>query len=216
LLIHEVSVASFDLSKGAIILPKSAPYFLAKHRRSSSSSRVCCKPGIASRVDAQNTYIVQECSEGRRYPFEIMSYPPKYRTPNSRARIATQLMSSSPSLPADRDILEGLLPLHVSIVAKPSASANADEKKIKVQDLKYIGSYNWVESQKPTIIVPGKIARDSPMVLPSHLPRQDHLQNGVTRQLHIKLTLILAWYSLIRMAFGHPMPFFYLSSEQLT
>ena len=91
-------------------------------------------------------------SESHR-PSEVMSSP-VYRTPNRRARAAFSV-PSTPKLPADRDILDGLLPSPIQTVAKPSASADADE--IKVDDLKYIGSYNWVESQKPTIIVPGKL-----------------------------------------------------------
>ena len=86
-------------------------------------------------------------------PSKVMSSP-VYRTPNRRTR-ASFSVPSTPKLPADRDILDGLLPSPIQTVTKPSASADDDE--VKVNDLKYIGSYNWVEAQKPTIIVPGKL-----------------------------------------------------------
>ena len=87
-----------------------------------------------------------------------MSDPPKYRTPNSRARTAAPLISSLSNLPAERDMFEGLVPSPIRSVARPRTSADTDENEIRVKDLEYIGSYNWVEAQKPTIIVPGKIA----------------------------------------------------------
>lgn len=78
---------------------------------------------------------------------------PIYQNPHTR-KTAGVIPLDVPNLPADRDILEGLLPSPVQTIEKPAACADADE--IRVRDLKYIGSYNWVESQKPTIIVPGK------------------------------------------------------------
>jgi len=65
------------------------------------------------------------------------------------------------SLPADREILDGLLPSTIQTIGKPLAMTDADE--IALRDLKYIGSYNWVESEKPTIIVPGRSAWNSMM-----------------------------------------------------
>lgn len=64
-------------------------------------------------------------------------------------------MPKNQNLPVDRDILEGLLPSPLQTVAKPSDSTDIDREGIKVKDLKYVGSYNWVESKQPTIIVPG-------------------------------------------------------------
>jgi hypothetical protein len=55
-------------------------------------------------------------------------------------------------------MFEGLVPSPIRSVARPRTSADTDENEIRVKDLEYIGSYNWVEAQKPTIIVPGKIA----------------------------------------------------------
>lgn len=39
-------------------------------------------------------------------------------------------------------------------MAKPSAEPSTG-KAVKPENVKYIGSYNWVEEVQPTIIVPG-------------------------------------------------------------
>lgn len=60
------------------------------------------------------------------------------------------------SLSSDRDILDGLNETPLSILEKPSQ--NSTEEDIKIRNLQYIGSYNWVNAAdgQPTIIVPGK------------------------------------------------------------
>lgn len=59
----------------------------------------------------------------------------------------------SPPLPGDRRILDGLssTPLQTISIASPQTS----DKEVKITDLKYIGSYNWLDKPSPTIIVPG-------------------------------------------------------------
>lgn len=53
--------------------------------------------------------------------------------------------------PPSRDLLEGLLPAVLNNIGKPGhSSARAD-----IEDLQCIGSYNWTNNIKPTIIVPG-------------------------------------------------------------
>lgn len=61
--------------------------------------------------------------------------------------------SSALLLPPDRDILEGLGSSPLQELQKPEES---DYKDIKLKDFQYIGSYNWTNSNAPTIIVPGK------------------------------------------------------------
>ena len=66
--------------------------------------------------------------------------------------------ASSPSdhvaLPPDRDITQGLRKTPIRIFIKPVASVSPGEV-IKPENVKYVGSYNWVDEPHPTIIVPG-------------------------------------------------------------
>ena len=48
----------------------------------------------------------------------------------------------------------GLLKGVLEIISPPILEGS--EKDIVPEDLVYIGSYNWVDSPKPTIIVPGQ------------------------------------------------------------
>lgn len=57
------------------------------------------------------------------------------------------------SLPPDRIITDGLAGRPIKTLCKPEPeSAGAD---VVLKDLTYLGSYNWTNSKKPTIIVPG-------------------------------------------------------------
>ena len=42
----------------------------------------------------------------------------------------------------------------VCTISKPSVESST-AKAVKPENVKYIGSYNWVEEEQPTIIVPG-------------------------------------------------------------
>lgn len=59
------------------------------------------------------------------------------------------------SLPSDRDIFEGLSDAPLCTLEKPGHGEAG--KEIKIEDLEYIGSYNWITAPdgQPTIIVPG-------------------------------------------------------------
>ena len=61
------------------------------------------------------------------------------------------------SLPPDRDILEGLKSTAIQSVTKPSATRGVGS--VEARDVKFVGSYNWVDAVKPTMIVPGKLSR---------------------------------------------------------
>ncbi|KAH9932793.1 uncharacterized protein BXZ73DRAFT_46733 [Epithele typhae] len=61
---------------------------------------------------------------------------------------------SYPPLPPDRVLTEGLTRIAICTLNKPSASSTPGVT-IKPENLKYIGSYNWVDELSPTIIVPG-------------------------------------------------------------
>lgn len=56
----------------------------------------------------------------------------------------------------DRDIKEGLSENSLPRLDKPTPFP----KDIYIKDLEYVGSYNWVEAIKPTIIIPGMYTND--------------------------------------------------------
>ncbi|OCH92808.1 hypothetical protein OBBRIDRAFT_790819 [Obba rivulosa] len=60
--------------------------------------------------------------------------------------------STALSLPPDRDLLEGLSVTPLQVLEKPKEMVGQD---IQLKDFQYIGSYNWTNSERPTIIVPG-------------------------------------------------------------
>ena len=57
--------------------------------------------------------------------------------------------------PPGRDIMEGL-------IDKPLKTIQRDHvpkmKDVAITNLEYVASYNWIESEEPTIIVPGMYA----------------------------------------------------------
>ena len=57
--------------------------------------------------------------------------------------------------PPRRDIMEGLKSSPLHGLAKPSIPAGKSE--IKVEDLEFLGSYNWKTSPQPAIVVPGNL-----------------------------------------------------------
>ncbi|TFY79676.1 hypothetical protein EWM64_g4340 [Hericium alpestre] len=59
-------------------------------------------------------------------------------------------------IPHDRNMDEGLLtdrPLET--LSRPQTEAAATEDEVDIQNMTFLGSYNWVDSEEPTIIVPG-------------------------------------------------------------
>ncbi|KAF7982174.1 hypothetical protein HWV62_29949 [Athelia sp. TMB] len=79
-----------------------------------------------------------------------MSSPFKSYLPPHVRRDARPNVTVNPT--ADRDLLEGLK-FHVTrIIPKPPL---LDEGELKIKDLECIGSYNWLNTTQPTIIVPG-------------------------------------------------------------
>ena len=57
-------------------------------------------------------------------------------------------------LPRDRDLMSGLHGEAIQAISKPQVDA-ASAVVIRPENVKYIGSYNWVDEASPTIIVPG-------------------------------------------------------------
>lgn len=54
-----------------------------------------------------------------------------------------------------RDISEGLIVPPIGTLDKPEATAGED---IVLKDVTHVGSYNWTNAKKPTIIVPGALS----------------------------------------------------------
>ena len=51
-----------------------------------------------------------------------------------------------------RDILEGLVPMPQKTIYRDHYIHSSD---IVLEDLQYLGSYNWLEADEPSIVVPG-------------------------------------------------------------
>ena len=64
--------------------------------------------------------------------------------------------SDSPVLPPDRYITEHLESKALRAITKPDVSSSVGDPPLKPENVKYVGSYNWVDEAHPTIIVPGE------------------------------------------------------------
>ncbi|KAK7689954.1 hypothetical protein QCA50_006594 [Cerrena zonata] len=101
---------------------------------------------------------------------------------------------TSPSIeePPKRDLLEGLLPGLLNNIGQPVASAVS----VDIEDLQCIGSYNWVNNTKPTIIVPGSPPIWKNKSIPFRLQRDHEIcyidQNGHRLQTRSLLPLFRA------------------------
>lgn len=60
------------------------------------------------------------------------------------------------SLPPDLDIMDGLILTPLKTIPVPEEEP--DKADVVVKDFTYIGSYNWIKRETPTIVVPGKIS----------------------------------------------------------
>ncbi|KAH9943639.1 hypothetical protein B0H21DRAFT_823623 [Amylocystis lapponica] len=74
---------------------------------------------------------------------------------------ATSHVSIPAHSPADKDIKDGLLAVPLETLSIPADTDNT----VEITDLQYLGSYNWIDSAQPTIIVPGSppVWRDKPL-----------------------------------------------------
>ncbi|KAG6864833.1 hypothetical protein C0991_006893, partial [Blastosporella zonata] len=120
----------------------------------------------------------------------MSSYRARGRSRGSYSNLGTKSLT----LPGDRDLLEGLSTTHLQIIAKllPLGS----EEEVKVTDLQYAGSYNWVDKPTPTIIVPGSPRQWTNRAPPYQVHADDGLsfkdQNGFRCPNHVLLPLITA------------------------
>jgi len=86
--------------------------------------------------------------------------------------------------------VQGLSRTALQILSIPAADPAVEQ--VEISDLQYVGSYNWVESTSPTIIVPGKHLCLEPLLmnlrfvgsprewLDKPTPYQVHADDGVS------------------------------------
>lgn len=80
----------------------------------------------------------------------------------SRNRAHSQAFSvrsttSTEDLPPMLDLMDGLEGSPLMILPNPTLdSDDPKEDDVRVKDCTYIGSYNWIESETPTILIPGQ------------------------------------------------------------
>ena len=69
------------------------------------------------------------------------------------------IVPSVPSgpLPPDRDLMDGLSKNPLQEMSVPKLDKNQED--VCVKDCTYIGSYNWMKGDTPTILVPGQIEK---------------------------------------------------------
>ena len=72
-------------------------------------------------------------------------------------RTSPAFIAASGPLPPDRELMEGLSnnPLLQDKISVPKL--DKDQEDVCVKDCTYIGSYNWMKGEAPTILIPGRI-----------------------------------------------------------
>jgi hypothetical protein len=52
--------------------------------------------------------------------------------------------------------MDGLHPKVIQRIDKPLLHSNTGDSTVQIDNVAYIGSYNWIEGSPPMIIVPGE------------------------------------------------------------
>ncbi|KAI0049458.1 hypothetical protein FA95DRAFT_1489223 [Auriscalpium vulgare] len=81
-----------------------------------------------------------------------LSHPP--RRGGYQRSTYSHRSKAPPGAPPDREILDGLSP-SIERINVPTTFAMKLSKSTDIRSLEFVGSYNWVDSARPTIIVPG-------------------------------------------------------------
>lgn len=58
--------------------------------------------------------------------------------------------------PPSRDLYDGIDKASTEVISKPSLDSRASEQDLQPKNLAFLGSYTWIESTVPSIIVPGE------------------------------------------------------------
>ncbi|THU82135.1 hypothetical protein K435DRAFT_831724 [Dendrothele bispora CBS 962.96] len=113
---------------------------------------------------------------------------------SSWSKTSSRPSSNSTESPADRNLHEGLKDTPVKTLAVPRIDST--DQEVKIKDVEYIGSYNWVKGTQPTMIVPGSPAIWQNKALPYQVPADDSRvfvdQNGFWMGSKCLLPLIAA------------------------
>ncbi|KAF9464193.1 hypothetical protein BDZ94DRAFT_525066 [Collybia nuda] len=118
-----------------------------------------------------------------------------FRQPRGSSSYRDRTFSpKSGTLVPDRVITEGLLATALRTI--PRLEKSSDEKEVKITNFECIGSYNWVDSPSPTIIVPGSPPRWQNRPTPYSVHPDDGVafvdQNGYRIPSAVLLPLITA------------------------
>ena len=97
-------------------------------------------------MDPPHLHIIM--SRGRPYTY-------RSRGSSLRGRPLNAYESARPD-PNGRDLYEGLNKESTEVISKPVLDYRTPGQDIQPKNLTYIGSYNWIESVVPTILVPGE------------------------------------------------------------
>ncbi|KAF8964248.1 hypothetical protein BDZ97DRAFT_1817182 [Flammula alnicola] len=98
------------------------------------------------------------------------------------------------SLPPDLDIMEGLNEVALQSISVPEVDESQED--VQITDCKYVGSYNWLKRDTPTILVPGSPPlwqnRAAPYTIPPDTGVFFSDQNGYRMPKAVLLPLIMA------------------------
>ena len=82
-------------------------------------------------------------------------YAYRGRGSSSRGRPLNTYERAGPD-PSGRDLYEGLNKESTEVISRPVLDYRTSGQDVQPKNLTYIGSYNWIESVAPTILVPGE------------------------------------------------------------
>jgi hypothetical protein len=101
---------------------------------------------------------------------------------------------SQESLPPDLDIMDGLINTALQTIDIPDD--NEDQNDVAISDCSFIGSYNWLKGDAPTILVPGSPPLWQNRAVPYTIPPDTGVyfsdQNGYRMPKAVLLPLIMA------------------------
>ncbi|KAI0246424.1 hypothetical protein BJV78DRAFT_152208 [Lactifluus subvellereus] len=94
-------------------------------------------------------------------------------SPNTRGRRGGSGPAAPPSFPPGADIKEGLDMSKIIETIPAPARPTAPAAALPIENVKYLASYNWDDTEKPTIVVPGSPPQWTGRALPFTLQPDD-------------------------------------------
>ncbi|KAF8158456.1 hypothetical protein B0H34DRAFT_789326 [Crassisporium funariophilum] len=115
-------------------------------------------------------------------------------TTSPQRNFSSHPMSPPGPLAPDRDMMDGLVEVALQAIAIPEA--DEEQENVQITDCTYIGSYNWMKRESPTILVPGSppqwLNRSPPYTIPPDVGIQFVDQNGYRIPHAVLLPLVAA------------------------